>query len=102
MVYRNYHEDCDYDCTRLVAYVRMDGKWIKIGHYGSECKQFEPLDLKQEEQDRLQKEKLSLIRSEIRKTNQENRTRRKIIENEFNMNNSFFKEQIKSYHTDSK
>ncbi|NND87561.1 MAG: hypothetical protein HKM23_09655, partial [Nitrosopumilus sp.] len=92
-VYRNYHEECDVDCTRLVAYVRIDGKWIKIGHYGSECKQFEPLDLEKEEQDRLQKEKRDSIKLQLRQIKAESRERRKTIENEFNMNNSFFKKQ---------
>ena len=94
MVYRSYHEECKVDCTRLVAYVRIDGKWIKIGHYGSECKQFEPLDLEKEEQERLSKEKLILIKSKLRQIKQEGRESRKIIEDEFNLSNSFFKEQI--------
>ena len=93
MVYRKYHEECDVDCTRLVAYVRIEGKWTRIGHYGSECKQFEPLDLQQEEQERLQKEKRDLIKSQLRQIKAESRDRRKTIENEFNMNNSFFKQQ---------
>ena len=101
MVYRNYHEECNVDCTRLVAYVRIDGKWTKIGHYGSECKQFEPLDLQKEEKDRISKEKLALIKSQLRQIKQEGRERRKIIENELNMNNSFFKEQIRTYQSDS-
>ena len=102
MVYRNYHEECKEDCTKLVAYVRIDGKWTKIGHYGSECKQFEPLDLQQEEQERLSKEKHDLIKSKLRQAKQEGRERLKIIETELNMNNTFFKEQIKSYQLDSK
>jgi len=93
MVYRNYHEECDVDCTRLVAYVRIDGKWTRIGHYGSDCKQFEPLDPQQEEQDRLAKEKRDSIKSQLRQIKTESRDRRKTIENEFNMNNSFFKQQ---------
>jgi hypothetical protein len=92
MVYRNYHEECNVDCTRLVAYVRIDGKWTKIGHYGSECKQFEPLDLQQEEQNRLQKEKHNSIKSHLRQIQQENRERRMTIKNEFDMTNSFFKQ----------
>lgn len=93
MVYRNYHEECKVDCTKLVAYVRIEGKWTRIGHYGSECKQFEPLDLEQEEQERLQKEKYNSIKSQLQQIKAESRERRKTIENEFNMNNSFFKEQ---------
>ncbi len=93
MVYRNWHEECKFDCTRLVAYVRIDGKWTRIGHYGSECKQFEPLDLQQEEADRLQKEKHNSIKLQLRQIKAESRDRRKTIENELNMNNSFFKEQ---------
>jgi len=93
MVYRSYHEECKVDCTRLVAYVRIEGKWTKIGHYGSECKQFEPLDLEKEEEDRLQKEKRDSIKSQLRQIKAESRDRRKTIENEFNMNNSFFKKQ---------
>jgi len=94
MVYRNYHEECKEDCTRLVAYVRIDGKWNKIGHYGSECKQFEPLDLEKEEQDRLQKERMVLMKSKLREIKQDSRESRKIIENEFNLNKIFFKEQM--------
>ena len=93
MVYRNYHEECNEDCTRLVAYVRIDGKWTRIGHYGSECKQFEPLDLQQEEQDRLAKEKRDLIKLQLRQIKQENRDRRKTIENELNASNSFLKQK---------
>lgn len=102
MVYRNYHEECNVDCTRLVAYVRIDGKWTRIGHYGSECKQFEPLDLQKEEQERLSKERRDFIKLQLRQTKQENRERRKIIEDEFNANKSFFKEQTKTYPNDSK
>ena len=85
MVYRNYHDECKVDCTRLVAYVRIDGNWTKIGHYGSECKQFEPLNLEKEEQERLTKEKLAHIKSQLRQTRSENRERRKTIENELNI-----------------
>ncbi len=90
-MYRNYHEECKEDCTRLVAYVRIDGKYTKIGHYGSECKQFEPLDLQREEQKRLNKQKLDLIKDGIRQTKQEGMERLKIIKDELNRNNSFFK-----------
>jgi len=38
-----------------------------IGHYGSECKQFEPLDLQQEEQDRQLKQRMASIKYEIAK-----------------------------------
>ena len=82
--------------------MRIEGKWTRIGHYGSECKKFEALDLQQEEQDRLSKEKLDLIKSELRQTKQENRDRRKTIENEFNVNTSFFKQQTRTYQSDSK
>ena len=94
MVYRNYHEECKEDCTRLVAYVRIDGKWTRIGHYGSACKQFEPLDLQQEEQDRVAKEKRDSIKLQLRQIKQESRERRKTIENELNLSISFFKQQI--------
>ena len=67
MVYRNEHFNCnEAECKYLTAYVRMEGKWNRIGHYGSECNKFEILDLGQEEQDRLLKEKLVYIKSEIR------------------------------------
>ena len=101
MVYRNYHDECKENCTRLVAYVRIDGKWKKIGHYGSECKQFEPLDL-QKEEERLYKEKRDFIKSRQRQIKQVSRCGRKIIENEFNMNNDFFKAQTKAYQSNSR
>jgi len=98
MVYQKYHWEQNYDCKEvecmtLTAYVRIDGKWTRIGYYGSECKKFEPFDLQQEEQDRLHKEKRNFVKSQLRQIKQENRERRKIIENEFNMYNSFFKQQ---------
>lgn len=100
MVYRNYHEECNEDCTRLVAYVRIDGKFTQIGHYGSACKQFEPLDLEQEEQDRVSKEKRNFIKSQLKQIKAEGRERRKIIENELNATTLFFRQQIKQ--SDSK
>jgi len=103
MVYQNYHWDCKEDeCKALTAYVRIDSKWTRIGIFGSECKKFEPLDLQKEERERLQKEKLDLIKSELRQTKQENRERRKTIENEFNANTSFFKQQTRTHQSDSK
>jgi hypothetical protein len=84
MVYRNEH-NCDMDCTRIVAYVRIEGKWTKIGYYGSECRQFEALDLQQEEHDRLDKERMMQIRAQLMQIKQENRARLQ------RMNNSFFK-----------
>jgi hypothetical protein len=71
--------------------VRIEGKWVKIGHYGSECKKFEALDLQQEEKDRLDREKYNSIKLQLRQFKQENRARRKTIENELNMTTSFFK-----------
>lgn len=93
MVYRNEH-NCDRDCTRLATYVRIEGKWIRIGHYGSECKKFEALDLQQEERDRETKANLQYVKSQLRQFKQESRARRKTIENELNMTRSFFKQQI--------
>ena len=52
---------------------------------------FEPLDLQQEEQERLAKQRLDHIKSEMRQAKQENRERLKTIENELNVNKSFFK-----------
>ncbi len=100
MVYRNYHceknDQCnDDECTALTAYVRIDGRWIRVGTFGSVCKKFELLDLEKEkvekEQDRKSKENLALIRAEIRQAKQEGRDRLKTIKNEFNLNKSFFK-----------
>ena len=92
MVYRNEHWDCkEIECMQLVAYVRIEGNWVKIGHYGSECKKFEPLDLQKEEQNRLTKERIMQISTEMRQIKQENRARLKIIESELNVNKSFFK-----------
>ena len=90
MVYRNEH-NCDRDCTRIVAYVRIENKWTKIGSYGSECHKFEALDVQQEEQDRLDKENRDFIKSQLRQIKQESRARLNTIKNELNMNNSFFK-----------
>ena len=45
-------------------------------------------------EDRLDREKLNSIKLELRQFKQENRARRKTIENELNMTTSFFKQQI--------
>lgn len=69
MVYRNEHWDCnEIECKALTAYVRIDGRWTRIGHFGSECHKFELIDLKQEEEDRKVKQKLAEIKSEVRDT----------------------------------
>ena len=68
MVYRNEHINCnEAECKYLTAYVRIERKWTRIGHFGSECEKFEALDLQQEEQDMLLKQQLAHIKSEIRK-----------------------------------
>ena len=91
MVFKREHEDCnESECKQLTASVRMDGKWVRIGSYGSECHKFEPLDLKKEEKERQDKQRLESIKSEIRQTKQESRERRKVIEEEFNVTKSFF------------
>ena len=72
MVYRKYHCErdvkCEDDsCTALTAYVRINEKWTRIGHYGSECKIFTPLDLKWEAEDRQLKQRMASIKYEISK-----------------------------------
>lgn len=44
--------DCDRDCKRLTAHIRLDGKWTKIGYFGSECKQFQLVDWEKENEER--------------------------------------------------
>ncbi len=88
MVYRNEH-NCDRDCTRIVAYVRIEGKWTKIGHYGSECKRFDSLDVQRENLDKKTKENLQYVKSQLQQVRAEGRERRKIIENELNVSKSF-------------
>jgi len=71
MVYRKYHweqsEQCDgVECTALTAYVRIEGKWTRIGYYGSECKQFNELDLKQEEEDKKIKQRVRELTKLVR------------------------------------
>ena len=101
-MYRKYHweqnEQCDGgECTSLTAYVRIEGKWVKIGSYGSECKKFEALDLQQEEQERLAKQRRDNIKLEMRRIKQENRDKLKIIKSEFNVYKSFFKQQTSEH-----
>lgn len=72
MVYYNYH-DCGMDCKRLVAYVRIEDKWTKIGHFGNNCKQFEPLDLAKEEEERLIKQRVSQVISRVKQSIRENK-----------------------------
>ena len=73
MVYRCFHYEkydlCeDEECTALTAYVRIEGKWTKIGYYGSECKQFSPIDLKQDEEDRKIKRRARMLTDLVKKS----------------------------------
>lgn len=73
MVYRNFHyeknDQCeDEECTALSAYVRIEGKWTRIGYYGSECKQFSPLDLEQEREDRRIKQRVRMLTDLVKKS----------------------------------
>lgn len=72
MVYRLDHseknEDCDeIECKALTAYVRIDGKFTKIGYFGSECKKFKLLDAQQEQEDFELKLRVKQIQNEISK-----------------------------------
>lgn len=67
MVFRREHMNCnESECKELAAYVRLEGKWNRIGNYGSECKKFEYLDLEREEKDRQLKLRLEEIKSKLR------------------------------------
>lgn len=73
MVYRQYHYEkygpCeDEECTALSAYVRIEGKWTKIGYYGSECKQFSLLDLEQDKEDRRIKQRARMLTDLVKKS----------------------------------
>jgi len=73
MVYRCFHYEkydlCeDEECTALTAYVRIEGKWTKIGYYGSECKQFSILDLEQDEKDRKLKRRVRELTNLVKKS----------------------------------
>ncbi|WP_268542356.1 hypothetical protein [Candidatus Nitrosotenuis cloacae] len=70
MVFHTYH-DCAMDCKRLVAYVRIEGKWTPIGHFGIVCKQFELLDLAKEEEDIRSRQKLLEIKSRVKQIRKE-------------------------------
>jgi len=61
------------NCKRLVAYIRIEGKWTPIGHFGTECKQFEPLDLAKEEEERLIKQRVSQVISRVKQSIRENK-----------------------------
>ena len=88
MVYHREH-DCNVsECTELTTYIRVEGKWVRVGHYGSECNRFDSLDLKQEERDRDLKEKLHHIKSQLQQVRAEGRERRKTI-GELSISKSF-------------
>jgi len=92
-VYRKFHyekyDPCpDEECTALSAYVRIEGKWTKIGYYGSICKQFSELNLEQEEKDRKLKLKLRLLTDLVKKS-------RKMSYDEFKDAIKYFKEATK-------
>lgn len=59
MVFHTYH-NCNMYCKRLVAYIRIDNRWTKVGYFGTGCKQFEPLDL-----DKENKERADIIKNQL-------------------------------------
>ena len=89
MVYVSEH-DCNFDCKRLTAYIRIEGKWVRIGHYGSGCKEFEHLDLEQEEKDKQLALKSKEINNMIKQTRKENQQKFQSIKNHFNISKEFF------------
>ena len=78
MVYRREH-NCTVECTELTAYVRIEGKWVRVGYYGSECNRLDSLDLKQEERDRETRANLQYVKLQMQQVRAENRERRKTI-----------------------
>ena len=88
MVYRNEHDCNSAECTKLTAYIRVEGKYTRVGHYGSECNRFDSLDLKQEEKDRDLREKQYHIKSQLQQVRAEGRERRKTID-ELSVSKSF-------------
>jgi len=80
MVYRREHDCQSVECTELTAYIRVEGKWVRIGYFGSACKQFNELDLQKEERDRELREKQQYIKSQLQQIKAENRDRRKTLE----------------------
>ena len=83
MVFSTKHDCGNNDCRRLAAYVKIYDKLTKIGHFGIECKQFEPLDLQKEAETRLAKTRQLQMDSEIRQTKRENREQLDMMKNQF-------------------
>jgi len=51
MAYHNVHIDCNKtECDTRSAYIRLDKRWVKVGHYSTGCKSFDPTDQNQKEQ----------------------------------------------------
>jgi len=88
LVYRKEHDCQSAECTELTAYVRIEGKWTRVGYYGSECNRFDSLDLKQEERDKETKENIQYVKSQLQQIRSENRERRKTI-GELSVSKSF-------------
>lgn len=89
MVFSTKHDCGTNDCRRLATYVRVYDKLTKIGHFGTECKQFEPLDLQKEAESRLAKTRQLQMDSKIRQTERENRERLDVMKNQFVKPNRF-------------
>jgi len=63
-VYRSDHDDCEVrECKKLTSYIRIDGKWTKIGYFGTNCKKFFHVDHEQEKRSRELRDRLKMIRS---------------------------------------
>jgi len=88
MVYRKEHDCQSAECTELTAYIRVEGKYTRVGYYGSECNRFDSLDLKQEERDKETKENIQYVKSQLQQIRSENRERRKTID-ELSVSKSF-------------
>ena len=88
MVYRKEHDCNSAECTELTAYIRVEGKWVRVGHYGSECNRLDSLDLQREERDKETKENIQYVKSQLQQIRSESRERRKTID-ELSVSKSF-------------
>ncbi len=89
MVYRREHDCQSSECTELTAYIRVEGKWVQVGFYGSECNRFDSLDVQRDNLDKKTKENMQYVKSQLQQIRAEGRERRRTMENELNVSKSF-------------
>lgn len=90
-MYHNVHYDCDKkECDIRSSYIRVDGKWTKIGYYNTGCKTFDVLNPSQEEKEHEILEKIDDFNAKVKQIREESKNKLKEMRESMDKENTHF------------